>query len=94
MKVTFLASPTLIERARRHVVLEVEDEALRSSAVHISGDNLGTFFEHENPCLAIVIGQEEEVVPGDHSRTVAPEERLNIGVLALQLSFLVSLPRL
>jgi len=77
------ASPLLVERARSHVVLEVEDESLHKSTVDIFGDKLNTLFDLENPCGAFIIHNEIVVVPRDHSIRVVEEERFNPVVLFL-----------
>ena len=73
----------LSERARSQVILEQEDESLRSSAVNIIGDDPDTCLEHENPCFAVINRVEVVVVSGDNSSTPVEEESLHIGVLIL-----------
>jgi hypothetical protein len=72
-----------LKRPRSHVILEVEDESLRSSAVHISGDKPNTLFDGENPSMAVVIRLKPVVVAGDHSVTIAEQEALHIVVVIL-----------
>ena len=72
-----------LKRPRRHVILEVEDESFRSSAVHISGDKPNTLFDEENPSMAVVIRLKPVVVAGDHSVTIVEQEALHIVVVIL-----------
>ena len=67
-----------LKRPRSHVILEVEDESLRSSAVHISGDKPNTLFDEENPSMAVVIRLKPVVVAGDHSVAIVVKETLHI----------------
>ena len=71
------------KRPRSHFILEVEDESLRSSAVHISGDKPNTFFDEKNPSMAVVIRLKPVVLAGDHSVAIVEQEALHIVVVIL-----------
>jgi hypothetical protein len=73
----------VVERARGHVVLEVEDEALLSQVRHILRHQPHTGFDEQNPRLAVLIGFEPVLVTGDHGILIVEEERFCMVVLML-----------
>ena len=66
------------KRPRSHFILEVEDESLRSSAVHISGDKPNTLFDEDNPSMTVIIRLKPIVVAGDHSIAIVLKKTLHI----------------
>jgi hypothetical protein len=73
----------IVERARGHVVLEMEDEALLSKCRYIFSYQLHTGFDEQNPRLAVLIGSEPVVITGDHGILKVEEERFCMVVLML-----------
>ena len=78
----FPTTISLIERARSHVILEAEDEALRST---INGlrDQSNTGFEMEDPSIAVLFISEIIIVTWDNRRR--PVEHLNNHMVVLIL---------
>lgn len=73
----------LSERARSQVVLEQEDESLRSSAGNSVGDDPDTCLEHEGPSFAVIVRPDVVAVSGDNSSTPVEKKRLHIDVVIL-----------
>ena len=78
----FPTSITIIERARSHVVLEVEDEALRST-VNGLRDQSNTGFETQDPSIAVLCIREIEGVTWGDRRRKSEHLSRNIVVLIL-----------
>ena len=78
----FPTSITIIERARSHVVIEVEDEALRST-VNGLRDQSNTRFETQDPSIAVLCIREIVGVTWGNRRRKSEHLSSHIVVLIL-----------